>query len=87
MFRLFECLLTRSSCVQRYAKVPLANKVRGGSFSSRCDEGHQFMFRLFECLVNETSSSPETQVTNVSNTYHQLKKRWSVEGPVSHFEF
>ena len=46
---LFVCLF----CVQRYTEVPLANPVRGGSFSSRCDEGHQFMFCLFECFVNK----------------------------------
>jgi len=44
------------------------------------------MFRLFECFVNKTYLGPETQVTKVSNTYHQLKKKCSFEGPVFHFE-
>jgi len=50
---------SKPSCVQRDAKVPLANKVRGGSFSSRCEQGHQFMFRLFEYFVNKKVLCPE----------------------------
>jgi len=39
---------------------------------------------LIECLLTETFLSPETQVTKVSNTCHQLKKKCSFEGPVFH---